>query len=111
MKFQFSILTMLICTAVLAVVSAISVRLDVVEMKNVLVTFENHGSNEDRIFVGTLTPTGKYDVLSQYIRDWPVPRPPMAVDILGRLLYWGLPAQGVSLGLLWFARQLVRRMQ
>ena len=90
MRFQFSILTLLICTAVLAVVCAVSVSLDV--HYDAYVPYHPHPD-----FVG-----GGFE-------EPEINRPPTGPEVIWRLIYWGLPAVAVTLFLLWLARRLIQQ--
>ena len=91
MRFQFSILTMLICTAVLAAVCAVSVKLSVVEVRRTPVTVGG-------AIGGPGVATGAVD-------EEEIKRPPIASEIIGRMIYWGLPAVAATLFLLWLIRR------
>ncbi len=95
MRFQFSILTMLICTAVIAVVSAVSARLPVAGVREQMLPLP------DGMVSGPPMPT----IAVNYYR------PPTAAEIVSRLFYWGLPAVAVTLALLWFARLVIQQFQ
>ena len=89
MRFQFSILTMLVCTAVLAVVCAAAARIDV----------------SDRI---PMSPPS-FGFSSHHEGILEISRPATASDIALRLAWAGPMALLVSLCLLWASRRIAKR--
>src|SRR3954471_6946433 len=93
MRFQFSILTMLACTAAMAVVVAASLRIPVYEF-------------EYSISDGITHTGGEPHLIAVYrIRE------PGAVDLLWRLAWAGPLAVFISLCLLWACRLFMRAFE
>jgi hypothetical protein len=97
MIFQFSLATLLVCTTVLAVVSAVAVRLDVDEWTRGTVT-ETHIINGTPINVTRTVSFGSI-------------RRPMASDVAWRLIWWGGPAIAATLAMLWLVRRMKSRRE
>jgi hypothetical protein len=82
MRFQFSLATLLICVTVLAVVAGISIAVPVRDLP------------DPNVMPG----------ISQADSVVELPRRPSPVEVLERVLTWGIPALAATLGVLWIVR-------
>jgi hypothetical protein len=97
MRFQFSLLTMLVCTAALALVSAVSVKLDVRDVTVIKMT--RFGS------AWAIDESPDYTVTKESSH------PPTGTEIAWRMAWAGPLAVFVSLCLLWASRRIVDFMR
>jgi hypothetical protein len=87
MKLQFSLATLLVCTAAIAVASYLSVRIEVLETMHFI-------SSATNIYEG----------------HWePIYRKPMAYEITWRMAWSSPLVVAATLGVLWAVRRLNRR--
>ncbi len=99
MKLQFSLATLLLCMAVLSVVSLLSAKLPVQDSETVTKTYWKFGSGRP------INDPDTYNVTT--IEK--IQRPPKAFEVMGRLVIWGTPAIGATLAVLWTIRRLKSR--